>query len=397
MNLWEAYVLLVHNNSLRGTDIREKAIRTRTLLQAFYAYTVLRASSHFESVARHWTEGASLKAKLHLDILSGISEVHWPALALLATSGAILSGAALVIRPDSRTLRITLALSLLVFLAIDFDRRGKIFHSDQLTIWTAIASCLLPRSTSGDLRFVCSFFGIHVLLGTIYSCAGLSKLAVFLLDWDAPTTWFGHDALPLIIAENWRRSKTALLGGFFVVHPGLAQVAQVGAFGLELLALPAFLFAQTRRLWGLALVALHTVIMATLEIHFHDSSIILLLFVVASPFGMTPRTDSSSEELMRSRQSVSRLRLFDFAWPPALTRLYLVFAFGPALTGARRLNQEVFPFSPMPMFSRIPSGQENVDKLRRLRASLHRKGLFPRQNQTISGPEISAPENTGNP
>jgi hypothetical protein len=253
---------------------------------------------------------------------------------------------------------------------------------------------------------VASFFGVQVLIGTLYSCAGICKIIGTFYDGPDGLTWFHPEALPCMITGNWDRSRETLLGGFFVVHPGLSMPSQAAAFVLEFGALPAVFFRRLQRPWALGLIALHAMILHTMKIHFHQSCFILVLSLVASPFA-TPLRDSwrglkamlsrrrarlaaASEESgndgegsgrARGQDGVDRSRAARWArlWGPTLAGVYLLVAFSRFEPSEGAFRQELYPVSPMAMFFRLHPSPEKLRGVERLRTRLEQGGLFPKR------------------
>lgn len=351
-------------------------------LRAFYGYLLVVAFPKFGRASEAWTNGRVPDPRLHLDITSLFPTEHWPLVALLATGAMLVSSILLVAAPTLAAPRVAVALGFVLCTAIDFEQTGKINHGNHIAMWVAIGACFLPSSRGfreSPKDFLRSFFGLQLLVGTLYTCAGLCKVLGVFYDWSEGTTWFGAEALPLTIAGNWARSSTTLLGGFLVQSPQIARLAQVGALSLELFALPAFCIARLQRYWALGLVCMHTLILASMRIHFHQSCIMLLLFLVASPF--VPALKRGETAADPSGAPAGELKLpsvLALAWAPLLIVVYVSTAFSRFDFSKGEFQQELYPVSAMPMFFRVHSDEQHVRQLAKVRRHLDRHGLFPK-------------------
>jgi hypothetical protein len=255
------------------------------------------------------------------------------------------------------------AIGYVLFSAISFDEHGKTNHSNHAAMWMMISACFLPGGSTmkqNPRELLRSFFGMQLTIGMLYSCAGICKAIGFFCDLPSGITWFSPDALPLTISQNWTRSSETLLGGFFVLHPVLAMVGQTSAFALELFALPALLFRQLHRPWAVLLVGMHTMILASMRIHFHELCFVLLLFIGASPFATSLKATAEWLVHLRRRSllpapAASKPASFSIVWPPTLVAFYLVLAFSRFDSKAGEFKRELYPVSAMPMFFRIQS------------------------------------------
>lgn len=389
-----------------------QAERIRTVMRAFYAYLLFLAFPWTSAASRVWTSGEGARAQVGLGLAALVSLTHWSSVRVVGCAVLLLGAALLCLDPRWRLARVSVALAFVFVTALQFDAKGKVDHGNHLAMWTAIGFCFLSRDRRGKAAqrsFVASFFGVQVLIGTLYSCAGICKIIGTFYDGPAGLTWFHPEALPCMITGNWDRSRETLLGGFFVVHPELSMPGQAAAFVLEFGALPAVFFRHLQRPWALGLIALHAMILHTMKIHFHQSCFILVLVLVASPFAPAlrdswraartilskwraksaaepPRGDDGQHERIGGARGSDGLdrslaaRRVRF-WGPTLAVVYLVVAFSRFQPSQGAFRQELYPVSPMAMFFRLHPSPEKLEAVQRLRARLERDGLFPERGK----------------
>jgi hypothetical protein len=402
---------LVRPSAEFGLDLQ--AERIRTVMRAFYAYLVFLAFPWTSAASSAWTSGTGARAKVGLGVAALVPLSHWDSVQVVGCAILLLGSVLLCLDPRWRLARICVALAFVFVTALQFDAKGKVDHGNHLAMWTAIGFCFLSpdrRGSAAQRSFVASFFGVQVLIGTLYSCAGICKIIGMFYDGPDGLTWFHPEALPCMITGNWDRSRETLLGGFFVVHPALSVPGQAAAFVLELGALPAVFFRHLQRPWAIGLIALHAMILHTMKIHFHQSCFILVLVLVASPFApslrstfewlasrvtgwnerravgsASKRSEAIGGEGAEPAESVGKKgrldRSFGARWPrlwgPILAAVYLAVAFSRFEPSEGAFRQELYPVSPMAMFFRVHPSPEKLDAVQRLRTRLLRDGLFP--------------------
>jgi len=359
--------------------------RIVTVMRAFYAYLFFASFTMSSSASKAWTSAAATRPQVHIELASLFPTDSWNGVRVVACALVLVGSLLLCVNPGWRWLRIVTAASLLTATAITYDIKGKIEHGHHAALWAAIGFCVLPSSPRGaaaQRRFAASFFGVQVLVMTLYTSAGICKLLGTFYDAPDGVTWFHPDALPLTISGNWERSKTTLLGSFFVQQPLLSCLSQWLAFGLELGALPAVFFRHLQRPWALALTLMHVMILHTMMIHFHQMCIIVLLVLVCSPYAPPFRETwarirgkpAMSAPSGSPRTAPPRWSLF---WGPAAALVYLLVAFGRFSPSTGAFRPEIYPISPMAMFFRQHPSEEAHRRLAQLRARLDQVGLFP--------------------
>lgn len=380
---------LVTPTTERGLE--RQVERIRVVMRAFYAYVLFLAFPWASAASAAWTAKALDQPKVHIDVLSVLPPAHWDSASVLGCIALIVGATLLCLDPKLRWLRILVAVAFVFTTAIQYDLKGKIEHGNHLAMWMAIGLSFLCRDAPGipaRRRFVASFFGVQVLIATLYTSAGICKIIGTFYDGPDGLTWFGAEALPTMITGNWDRSSTTLLGSFFVLHPGLSSLCQASAFVLELGALPAVFFRHLQKPWALGLIALHVMVLHTMKIHFHQSCIILVLALVASPFAPPLRSSiRAAWALLRRRTGEARVdapvldrsRAARWArfWGPGAAGLYLLVAFSRFQPSQGAFEPEVYPVSPMAMFFRLHPSEEKLEAVRKLRTRLERDGLFP--------------------
>jgi len=383
---------VVHAGS--APELSRQVDRVQTILRAFYAYVLFLAFPWSSQASAAWTSAEVPRPKLHLELTALFAPANWPFIQVLCCFLLLAGGLALILNPGLRWVRVLVAAGFVFFTAMAFDEKGKIDHGNHAAMWTAIGLCFLPggqpKSELEERRLVTSFFGVQLLVGMLYTCAGICKLIGTFYDFEGGVVWFHPDALPLMLSGNWDRSRETLLAGFLVLHPGLTVLAQTSAVVLELGALGAVCFRHLQRPWALGLMTMHALILHSMKIHFHQSCIILALVLVASPFA-TPLGESVRFALERLRPSRERssagktqkapgVRADPGAlcrlWGPALVAVYLLVAFGRFEPSRGAFRQELYPFSPLAMFFRLHPSEQGLRSLEKLRAKLEQEGLF---------------------
>jgi hypothetical protein len=387
-----------------GTCKERQLGRVLAVMRAFYAYVLFLAFPWSSAASVAWTSSKLPRPKLQLEVAALVPVDHWDSVRVLACLLLIGCSIVLCLRPTLRIPRYLVAASFVLVTAMHFDLEGKVEHGHHPALWVAIGLCFLPGRPVGAAarsRFVASFFGVQVLVATLYSSAGLCKLVGTAYDRVGGVTWFHSEALPLMITGNWDRSSTTLLGGWLVLHPGLAGLCQLSAFVLEFGALPAVFFRRLQQPWALLLITMHVMILHSMKIHFHQSCLILVLFLVLSPFApplrgtavnlltgvrarfgaIRPSRAVAANVPMGDRSLGMRTARF---WGPVAAVLYLVLAFSRFEPSRGAFRQELYPVSPMAMFFRLHPTPQGLEKVAALRAKLEKKGLFPGRTKRLS-------------
>ena len=400
--------------------------RVRTVVRAFYAYVLFIAFPWSSAASVAWTSKDLAQPKVHLAVAGLVPIAHWDSGQVFACAVLILGSLLLCLDPRWRLARVFVALAFVLVTAIQFDAKGKVDHGNHLAMWMAIGLCFLSRdgrAEEAQRRFVASFFGLQVLIGTLYSCAGICKVIGTFYDGPQGLTWFHPEALPCMITGNWDRSRETLLGGFFVLHPNLSALCQISAFVLELGVLPAVFFRHLQRPWAVGLIVLHVMILHTMKIHFHQSCFILVLVFVMSPFApsfratfdllrqhlaawrkreapvsVSPPSPDPGAAVVESERPIGQQENVDRGWRtrwprlwgPALAALYLVVAFSRFKPSEGAFRQELYPVSPMAMFFRLHPSPEKLEAVRRLRTRLNADGLFPERTERDRAPKKKA-------
>ena len=255
-------------------------------------------------------------------------------------------------------------------------------------MWVSILFTFLPafpkdpKDAVAHRTYVGTFVGAQAIVGLIYTCAGLCKLIGTYYDWDGGITWFHPDGLSLHIAGNWHRSKLTILGPQIIQYPWLATVMNTGAVYLELFAVTAMLRPHMQRIWGAALIMMHFGILHAMKISFAHGVMVLLIMIVFSPVAAT--TFQLRPVLRELPLFGILVRLFDPPpatdtgmglapkgvlrrwWVPVVLVSYLCVSFSRFDQKNGHFRQELFPFSAMPMFSRMKyREQPRLAKLRK--------------------------------
>lgn len=377
-------LLLLRSKKLRplhrlglGPELEAGQLRAETLVRAFYAFLAFSAFTWISSANKQLRD-APLSARMHLDWASLVPESLWGSSLVVSSLMTFILAALLVVAPQLRSARIAVALLSITYWAICFDVRGKIDHGLHLSFWTALVLGLLPQRPKSaaslgsveervrrdySLHYLRVFYLAQLWIGLLYSCAGVSKLLGVLYDLGEGATWFHPDAMGLILSEHWSQAKGAPLAAFFVLHPGAGWLGNVSALALELLALPVILHGRLTRLWGLGLVGLHLMILETMNIHFHQSVIVLLLFLVASPVVLAKTSSAPTISLLPASRR-TRIGVM------GAMGLYLIVAFSRLQVDRGRFLEDRFPVSAQTMFWRIDDERKNVQHLALLRKKL---------------------------
>jgi hypothetical protein len=381
--------------------------RVETVVRAYFAFVFFSAFSWSRRAVDLWVANEPLKPKLGLGLSHQIPLEFWPETCVV-TAFAIVFGSAIACwMPHLRWPRILTIGSCLLFWAIYYDFTGKIDHGLHPTLWAGIALCFLPSrkpSQESDYReYLGAFWGTQVIVALLYTCAGLCKLLGVAFDWGGGVTWFNPDALPLTLAKNWDRSESMLLSRFLITNPYLSMLLNIGVVYLEVATVFAVLRPRLHQLWAIALLVMHFSVLHSMMINFYQSCIILMLFLLGSPFrpkwklaetlcalplahgALTlfnhfRRTDGHHRRT--SEPHIPRSWALRF-WLPILVPTYLLLSFSRLDYKKGAFREDIFPTSAMWMFWRIDSSSANLKKLKDVRSEIERSGtLSPRKPST---------------
>lgn len=271
-------------------DGRAELERGRLLLWFFYIWALTKAFSAIE-VAQSVAGGAIVWApKAGIGILSWLSADIFSVAVLVATACSVVGAAVSAVRPGLRTARALFFVGHLFLMAVAFDLRGKIDHSEHTTLWVAFIVIFLPsfRRAAEDEQARRAFNRIMWTAGAAvlltYTLAGINKVIAGIGDLlGGRPSWLAPDGLVYLIA-NARRPDGAFLSDFLIGHPWMTYGVQLGVLYLEGFALVVAFRPRLLRPWGIALLGMHLAIEATMGISFSSAVIPLMLFVVGSPF-----------------------------------------------------------------------------------------------------------------
>jgi predicted DCC family thiol-disulfide oxidoreductase YuxK len=343
--------------------------------------------------------------QLELALTSWLPVDAWREVAVVCALLMLVASLIAATLPNWRIPRLMAIASFVLLEAMKFEQQGKISHVSHPVVWAGIAFCFLPSlkndSSERHREFLGSFFGAQVLVGLLYSCAGLSKVIGIALDWHLGVTQLNPEALPLLLSVRWRGSELVTsfasypVGAFFLSTPWASWLSNVGILYLETATLFAVFRPRLHRPWAIALLAMHALILFTMRIPFHPSAFMVGLILLASPFAPARlelketlldlpivrlvhqwirsrrRTGADGGSQKRSRQDapwVPSSRVMKL-WIPLLVIAYLGVAFGN-LDKSGKSDQEIYPISAMPMFMRINSSEFNVKNVARLRREI---------------------------
>lgn len=387
-----------------------RAAKAETIVRVYYAY--LMALAYVGIGAAATSMEMPVQPNLGLALTAWIPHDSWRQIgAGLALFMLVASMLAAVI-PRWRIPRILAIVSFLLLEAMRFDLDGKISHAALPLMWAGIAFCFLPSSRNDakehGRNYLASFFGAQVMVCLLYTCAGLSKVVGIALDWNSGVTWLDPEALPLMLAANWAPPRFYPAWEFLILNPWAAWLSNIGVLYLEIAAVLAVFRRRLHRPWAVGLLIMHAMVWLTMVIEFRQSAFTVGLILLASPFA--PDKLELKETLLdlplvrlvhqrlearrragaatgHRRESSRRAPWVPSSmvmklWIPLLVALYFGVAFGNLdrhggfEPGSRqrqsRPGGEVYPISALPMFMRIPSGDNNVRKLKRIRRKLER-------------------------
>jgi hypothetical protein len=271
-------------------DGRAELERGRLLLWFFYIWTLTKAFNAIE-VAQSVAGGTIVWApKVHIGILSWLSGDIFPAAVFVATACSVVGAVVSAVYPGLRTARALFFVGHLLLVAVEYDLRGKIDHSEHTTVWVAFVFIFLPsfRRAAEDDQVRRAFNRIMWTAGAAvlltYTLAGINKVGAGIGDLlGGRPSWLAPDGLVYVIA-NARPAAGWFLSDFLIGHPWLTYGVQLGVLYLEGFALVVAFRPRLLRPWGLALLGMHLAIKASMGISFSNSIIPLMLFVVGSPF-----------------------------------------------------------------------------------------------------------------
>lgn len=380
------------------------------IIRAYYAYVSYNFFVESSRAAKSWVTASSGRVKLDLALAEVFPHDMWPGASLVATLAAFVGATVAVWNPRIRLARIASFAGFVLYFAFAFAWKGKVDHGHHAAIWTGFALCLLPavveRTRETEAAWLCSFFGVQLWVGLLYTCAGICKILGIIYDWPEGVTWLNIDALPLTIAENWNKSRDTLLGGWLIINPVPAWAMNLGALYIELFTFCALYRPHLHRVWGVGIILLHFSIAHSMGIHFHQSAIIVALFLVASPFapafcwkstllglpgvhGLYRLMHRRAPGASASEGAAAGQEAFvapQSPWVRYLTPLAMVFYFG---VGFSRLDvkegewqDDVYPISAQWMYWRIDSSPRNVTRLAKVRRTFETTGkLYPQRER----------------
>ena len=389
--------------------------RAETVVRAYFAFVFFLGFVWSRQAVERWVANASLEPKLGLALPHVIPVEHWPQ-ASVVTALVVVFGSLLASwQPHLRWPRLVTVAGCVLHWAIGYDVAGKVDHGLHPTLWAGIALCFLPAgrpSQEAECRdYLGAFWGSQVMVGLLYTCAGLCKLLGVVFDWSGGVTWFHPDALPLTLANNWDRSQSMLLTRFLIANPGVSALLNLGVAYLEFATVFAVLRPRLHQLWALGLLLMHLAILHSMMINFHQSCFILLLFLLGSPFRPewqwretwrclplvhgaitlferfrgAGRPGGRTPEPHRPRSWVLRV------WLPWLVPVYLLVSFSRLDWRRGEFQTDLFPTSALYMFWRIDNTPENVQRLKEIRAEIEETGhWWPQKSPASSKPPAQA-------
>lgn len=208
----------------------------------------------------------------------------------LVMGGTLLATLVGALAPESRPVRLAVALGLLELVALDYSF-GRIGSGWTAWLWAAFLFTLLPdtRGAAGRAarqRYLSVFWAAQVMLFGSFALSGTWKLVFAAVQLGlGEVTAFAPSALARHVAQQLVYSgRDSLLGPTLIAHPLLGWLPFLAIVGLQLAALPAAFQPALHRLWAVALIAFHLATTLLLAMSFPRSILLLALLGAGSPF-----------------------------------------------------------------------------------------------------------------
>lgn len=270
-------------------ELSDRAVRTESLLRAFYAFFpfwfAVRLEALLPLLEPRCPDYAWPVAWMHL---TGPSAA--PVVLGFGLAAAVLAAAL----PELRATRVALAVGLLEVLALKYSY-GKVHHLMHGWLYAAlIFGALLPSAAfrSREASRKCKATSVLVLhaatamLALTYSLAGLGKLfgTAYQLGLGQITP-LHPSALARHVADRLLQTyPDSALGPFMIEHGALLWPLMLATLYLQLVAFPVTFRPRLLRPWGFGLVGFHLVTGLSMTIDFSPNVLLVGLLFLASPF-----------------------------------------------------------------------------------------------------------------
>ncbi|MEM6823325.1 MAG: hypothetical protein AAF558_15460, partial [Verrucomicrobiota bacterium] len=222
-----------------------------------------------------------------------------------------------LIAPEFRSLRIFLFVAFLEYIAFR-NSFGKINHWGHLMLLISFVLIFLPKGWSSlvgsrtvQIQTLSTIAACQAMILVTYTMSGLGKIIVGGIQMaQGKANSFSPDALARHISERLlETSETSYLGDWIINYPWMGWPMMFFAIYLQTVSIFILFRPALHRIWGVAHLLFHVGVFLTMTISFNESSFLVALFLIASPFTPTPLSFGSIlRELPLFGNPLSRLR-----------------------------------------------------------------------------------------
>jgi hypothetical protein len=273
---------------------RASYLQAQWLVRTFYLATLVVAFKLAEEVFTT-VNGSPLS-----DPLWPVFWLRWtdPIAATKVLVTALLIASALcVIVPESRAVRVFLALAFVETTAVRLSF-GYFFHSYHIWLWLAVVFAAFPidrdwRSALGDRPSrrhgsLSVFFFAQAMVALFYSLSGLWKALGGVFIPEGHISSFSPRALEMLVLGGWmQNAHETILQDMFQLALWIGWPTHVFVIYVELFMLIAVFRPEMHRPFGIVLMAFHLMVWMLMGIQFVFSPMTMALLFVFSPFAST--------------------------------------------------------------------------------------------------------------
>lgn len=274
----------------RPSDFHHAAVGVVWIARCFYLFIAFLMNTSYLHLSEALQQGKPPLPLWPIELLNGLLGTGWvEQLAGLPIIPVVCSliGLLAVVFPGSVVLRIAIFLYLLVVTALRYSY-GGLNHFTHFFIYVSFALIFLPSAIS-DPRQMSRRDGMHCnmvfwftqsILLLCYFLAGFWKI------WDSGLELLSPDGfvrilLSRMVADLW---PVPLMAPLLVKHEVLAQLVFLAVVYIQLSAIFVLFRPHLHRLFGVLLILFHYGTEWLLNIAFYEFTVVLVLFMVFSPF-----------------------------------------------------------------------------------------------------------------
>jgi hypothetical protein len=209
----------------------------------------------------------------------------------------LVSAVAAALLPQHRSARLAAFLGLFLYHAL-INSFGKISHSWHAWFLCAFVLVFLPGGPTSEIarsrrrrqHYLNAFASAQAFQLLFYSMSGIWKILG-----SAKQIALGEvhslapQALSMHIAHRLLRTDSeSVLGPLFIENPMISWPSFLVTLYLQAFAIVAAFRPSLHRVWGLALIGFHTVVLLTMAVPFAAPVLLLGIFFLCSPFAPEP-------------------------------------------------------------------------------------------------------------